>query len=76
MAPLDDHATVLGEEFLKIAKAILVPYKNNLVFLGETKTWSLPMMTRIKFGHIPRMSSMFLEEISDLLVDMPYSIAC
>ena len=73
---MDDHSIVLGKEFLKLTKEVLVPYKNNLVFLGETKTWSLPMMTRIKFGHIPRMSSMFLEEISDLLVNMPYSIAC
>ena len=73
---MDDHSIVLGKEFLKLTKEVLVPYRNNLVFLGETKTWSLPMMTRIKFGHIPRMSSMFLEEISDLLVNMPYSIAC
>ena len=73
---MDDHSIVLGKEILKVTKEVLVPYKNNLVFLGETKTWSLPMMTRIKFGHIPRMSSMFLEEISDLLVNMPYSIAC
>ena len=73
---MDDHSIVLGKEFLKLTKEVLVPYKNNLVFLGETKTWSLPMMTRIKFGHIPRMSSMFLEEISDLLVNMPYSITC
>ena len=73
---MDDHSIVLGKEFLKLTKEVLVPYKNNLVFLGETKTWSLPMMTRIKFGHIPRMSSMFLEEISNLLVNMPYSIAC
>ena len=73
---MDDHSIVLGKEFLKLTKEMLVPYKNNLAFLGETKTWSLPMMTRIKFGNIPRMSSMFLEEISDLLVNMPYSIAC
>ena len=73
---MDDHSIVLGKEFLKLTKEVLVPYQNNLVFLGETKTWSLPMMTRIKFGHIPRMSSMFLEEISDLLVNMPYSITC
>ena len=73
---MDDHSIVLGKEILKLTKEVFVPYKNNLVFLGETKTWSLPMTTRIKFGHIPRMSSMFLEEISDLLVNMPYSIAC
>ena len=43
VVPLDDHSLILGQDFLRLAKAVPVPHAGQLVFLGEDRTWSLPM---------------------------------
>jgi hypothetical protein len=50
VALLDDHAMILGQDFLKHAKAVLVPHEGYLVFLDEAKMPSVPMTTKRKLG--------------------------
>jgi hypothetical protein len=62
MAPLDDHMVVLGKDFLKLAKVVLVPHGNCLMFLDGTKTYGMTMMTRRNLGRMLRMSVVKLIE--------------
>jgi hypothetical protein len=62
VAPLDDHAMILGQDFLKYAKAVPVPHESFLVFLDEAKTPSVPMTTKRKLGQKPRSVAIKLIE--------------
>jgi hypothetical protein len=64
MAPLDDHLVVLGKDFLKIAKVVLVPHESLFVFLYRTKTLCVPMTMRRKLVWMPIMSAMRLMELA------------
>lgn len=63
VVPLDDHSVILGHDFLKLAKAVLVPHENYLMFLDRNKTCGVSMMTRRKLGQMLRMSVVNLVEI-------------
>ena len=57
VVPLDDHSMILGQDFLRLAKAVPVPHAGRLVFLGEDGTWSLPMTQKSRLGYKPRVTS-------------------
>ena len=50
VAPLDDHALVLGKEFNIFSKGVLLPHVSFLVFLDEAKIPSIPMTMNRKLG--------------------------
>jgi hypothetical protein len=72
---LDDHAVVLGQDFLNISKEILVLHESILVFLNKAKMLSVPMLTRRKLGWMPRMSMVRLIEADIGPTDRPHVIA-
>ena len=41
VAPLDYDSVVLGQNFLRLSKEIMVLFMSRLVFLSESKTWSV-----------------------------------
>ena len=55
--PLEDHSMIVGQDFLRLARAVSVPHVGWLVFLEESGAWSFPLTTKSKLGHWPRMSS-------------------
>ena len=59
---MDDHSVILGQDFLRLAKAVPVPHAGRLVFLGEAGAWSLPLTTKRKLGRMPRMSLVHIRE--------------
>jgi len=61
----------LGERFLKPLKEIHVPHMNHLMFMSETKTCGVLMVTRRKLGWMPRISSMRLIKVVGKPMDMP-----
>jgi hypothetical protein len=48
VAPLDDHAMILGLDFLRLSKATPLIHESHLVFLDEARTPSTPLMTKRK----------------------------
>jgi len=50
VGPIDDHNVVMGKYFMRSSKAIYVPHMNCLMFMDETKTCGLLMVTRRKMG--------------------------
>ena len=50
VATLDDHAFVLGHEFIIFSKGFLLPHVSFLVFLDEAKIASIPMITNRNIG--------------------------
>ena len=64
VVPLDDHSVILGQDFLKLAKAIPLPHENHLMSLDGTKTCGVPMMNRRKLWKMPRMSTMKMVEMA------------
>lgn len=52
-----------------------MPHDNYLMFLDETKSWGVPVMTRRKLGWMPKMTAMKLVEATNELVDRPYVVA-
>jgi len=50
---LDDHEMILGQDFLKYAKAVPVSHEGYLVMLDEAKMPSVPMMMKSKLGWKP-----------------------
>lgn len=43
-----ENGVILGQEFLKISKEVIIPHHNGLMFLDIAKTCRVPMMTRTK----------------------------
>jgi hypothetical protein len=74
VAPLDDHAMILGQDFLKYAKEFLVPHEGCLVFLDEAKMPSVPMMMKRKLGWKPRSVVIRLIEGACGSVDKPCDV--
>jgi hypothetical protein len=62
VAPLDDCAMILGQDFLKHATEIPIPHEGFLVFLDESKIPNVPMMMKIKLGKKLRSSAIRLVE--------------
>jgi hypothetical protein len=50
VAPLDDHALVLGHEFIIFSKGFLLPHVSFLVFLDEAKIPSITITMNRKLG--------------------------
>ena len=47
---LDDYPLILGKEFLLLDKVVEVTHASRLVFLSNTRAWSMPMKQRGKLG--------------------------
>jgi hypothetical protein len=60
--PLNDHAMILGQDFLKSAQAIRLIFKNCVVVLGGAEVLSMPMVRKSKLGWKLRISMIKLVE--------------
>lgn len=60
---MDDHSVILGHDFLRLARAVLVPHEDCLLFENEIETFGVPMMVRKKFGRVLHISSMMLFKV-------------
>jgi hypothetical protein len=55
VAPLEDHAMIMGLYFLRLAKVAPLIHESHLVFLDESRTPSTPLMMKRKLGRTPRI---------------------
>jgi len=71
VALLDDHAMILGWDFLKYAKEFLVPHEGFLVFFYKAKTLSVPITMKSKLGQ--KLGSIAIKLIEEVCgsVDKP-----
>ena len=58
MVPMDNQSVILGEDFLRLARVILVPEDNCLLFENKTKMFGVSMKVRKKFKWVSHISSM------------------
>lgn len=57
---MDDHAMVLGLDFMRLAQAIPMMTRDLLLIMAEGKNMMVPMNRRSCLGYRPRMASMTL----------------
>jgi hypothetical protein len=55
VAPLEDHAMILGLDFLRLSKAAPLIHESHLVFLDEARTPSTPLTMKRKLRRMPRI---------------------
>ena len=59
---MDDHAMVLGQEFMVATQAIPMVDRDILLILDGGKTMMIPMTRKSRLGYQPRMASLILYE--------------
>ena len=59
---MDDHAMVLGRDFMVAAQAIPMVDRDILLILDDGKTMMVPMTRKSRLGYQPRMASLILYE--------------
>ena len=57
---MDDHSTVLGQDFIRLAQAIPMVDRDILLITAGERTMMVPMSRRSCLGYRPRMNSMTL----------------
>ena len=75
VTPMDNHNVVLGQDFLNQAQEIPMPQMNNLMFMNESRTCIMLMVTRNRLGSMARMTDIRLVEAIDEPMYKPYFTA-
>lgn len=64
---------ILGQDFLRLARAIPIPHEDCLLFQNETETFGVLMTVKKNFGRMLCISSMMLFRVTG--GDKPRTVA-
>jgi hypothetical protein len=73
VAPLDDHAMILGLDFLILSKVSPLIPESRLVFMDEARTPNTPLMMKRKLRGMPRIFMIRLVERVGGRTDDPFN---
>jgi hypothetical protein len=74
VAPLEDHAMILGLDFIRLSKETPLIHESFLVFWDKARTPSTPLMMKRNIGRMPRIYVIRLVEGVSAITDNPCNV--
>eukprot|EP00253_Pinus_taeda_P026665 PITA_26665 len=73
---MNDFDIILGQDFLKGNKAIVVPFCDEVVLVGQTRTWTLPTHRQRREVNVQHVSAVSLERAMKESDMETYAVVC